>query len=262
MTILLTNDDGVEAEGLAALAQALTGLDELRIVAPRHEQSGRGHAITLHQPVKVTALAPGPGGVRRLAVDGTPADAVKFGLQQKRAAKTRLVVSGINPGLNLGVNVLYSGTVGAALEAVVNGLTAVAVSIESVEGKLAHGWEPVTRFARKAVQLALDFEAARRLGKAPDAPICLNLNVPALPAAEIRGLRFTRHGCSGFQEFFTQEEGMPPDEYVLRGSFAVKDPDESYDTAALKAGYATLTPLHIDLTCPEALAYFQESRLP
>jgi 5'-nucleotidase len=160
-------------------------------------------------------------------------------------------VSGPNAGPNVGVNVLYSGTIGAAYEAVINGVSAVAVSSDV---QTRYDWRACCHFARLVVEKALLKETARR--RHPDAhlrhgearPFLWNLNVPALPLNEIRGLRVTRHGASGFEEFFLPHDELDPETFRIAGDFSSSDPSDDYDTAALLAGYASLTPLALDLT--------------
>ncbi|MFH0911269.1 MAG: 5'/3'-nucleotidase SurE [Planctomycetota bacterium] len=251
MTLLLTNDDGIHAPGLYALAGALAGFGPIAIVAPEAEQSGVGHAVSFRKAIHVSPLPERPAGVPRVAVQGTPADAVKFALRHHLREPPLLVVSGPNTGPNTGVNVLYSGTIGAAYEAVINGVSAVAVSSDVQE---VYDWRACCHFARVVVERALAREAERRAH--PEAflrhgevrPFLWNLNVPALPLEHIRGLRVTRHGASGFEEFFVPHENHDPETFRIRGTFASHDPSDLYDAAALLAGYASLTPLSLDLT--------------
>jgi len=252
MTILLTNDDGIHAPGLAHLTAALAGLDELVVVAPERNASGVGHSITLDHEIIVRHLDAGLHGERRVSVGGTPADAVKFAMKHELGALPRLVVSGINAGPNVGVNVLYSGTVGAALEALIQGVSSVAVS--SADFDIPH-YETAGHFARQVVIEALTLEAERRADRGA-LPFCLNLNVPSRPLAEVRGLRVTQHGRSGFAEFF--EASPAADTYVIDGVMRVHDPDETYCAAAVMAGYASLTPLQIDLTDRARLAFMRD----
>ncbi|MBN1256525.1 MAG: 5'/3'-nucleotidase SurE [Planctomycetes bacterium] len=252
MTILLTNDDGIEAPGLYLLAQMLQQFDEVMISAPEEEQSGVGHAITFRKPIAVTELAEKPAGVARLAVRGTPADAVKFALRHHLNNPPALVVSGPNQGPNIGVNVLYSGTIGAAYEAVIGGVSALAVSSDIQAGE--YDWTACLHFAEQVVKLALAQESDRRehpesyLRHGVARPFLWNLNVPSLPLAEIKGLAVTRHGTSGFDEFFSPHHNGEPGEYMMDGVFATQDPGENYDASAIQAGYASLTPLALDLT--------------
>jgi 5'-nucleotidase len=255
MTILLSNDDGIEAPGLYDLAACLAEFDRVVIVAPAFEQSGVGHAITFREPLRVLRLDEKPRGVRRLAVEGTPADAVKFALRHELDELPALVVTGPNTGPNVGVNVLYSGTVAAAYEANFWGVSSVAVSSDLQEAP----WDfsACCHFAREVVGEALEMELHRRrhpesrLRHGEARPFLLNLNVPARPLEAIGGLRVTRHGSSGFSEFFVPHEGGDPDHFRIRGEFEDNDPGDDYDAAALVRGCATLTPLSFELTDPE-----------
>jgi 5'-nucleotidase len=259
--ILLTNDDGIEAPGLYALAAALTDYDSVFVVAPAEEQSGVGHAITIRQPIRVRHLEPRPAGVERLRVAGTPADAVKFALRHHLEEPPALVVSGPNTGPNVGVNVLYSGTLGAAYEAVIGGVSALAVSSEVQEEP--YDWAACLHFVRQVLPAALAAEHERRehpqshLRHGIARPFLWNLNVPARPLGAIRGLRLTRHGTSGFSEFF-RPHGERPGEYRIDGVFEAEDASERHDAMALTAGYASLTPLQLDLTDEERLAELAE----
>ena len=175
MRVLLSNDDGVHAPGLEALAAAFAG-DEVWVVAPDREQSASSHAISLHRPLRLHELGP-----RVYAVDGTPTDAVYMGLNLVlRARRPDVVVSGVNHGPNLGNDVLYSGTVAAAMEAALLGVNAIAVSLAAPP---PHDFGEAARFAAAL--------ARRVVASPPPAPLLLNVNVPAGP---IRGYRLARLG--------------------------------------------------------------------
>jgi 5'-nucleotidase len=255
MTILLTNDDGIDAPGLAALAGMLVEFGPVLVAAPAEEKSGAGQAITIRDSIRIEKDREFPNRLETMAVHGTPADAVKFALWHRLEEPPDLVVSGPNTGQNIGANVRYSGTLGAAFEAATSGISAVAVSSE-VQDRPPGSWDwtGCIRFAREVVGRALGWEAERRarpheeLRRHPEPPFVLNLNVPALPPDEIRGLRITRHGQSGFREFFVPHGAAEDSRYRIDGEFHAHDPDETYDAAALAAGYASLTPLTLDMT--------------
>lgn len=238
--ILLTNDDGWGAAGLIAIAEVLAGFAELHVAAPRHEQSGVGHGITLRAHLDVEAASM-RGAAAAYIVHGTPADCAKVGIKSLMAdAPPDLVVSGLNDGPNVGVNVLYSGTVGAALEAAINGVSAVAVSKEFGDGlgfaEAASLLEPLLRKI-----------AARGLPRWH----ILNVNVPSRPRAEIRGVRLTRHGVSGFEEFYTEAgAGAPPGSrrFSLDGVMKIRDTGGLSDAEALSDGFISVTPLDLNLT--------------
>ena len=237
--ILLSCDDGIEAPGTAALARVLASLGRVRCAAPEQHSSGAGHAITLHQPVGVlgTVLA---ACEKAVAVRGTPADSVKLALAEIWPGWTGLLVSGINRGPNVGVNVFYSGTCGAAAEGAVFGVSSVAVSLDVSD---PYDFDAAADRARPVLE--------RLASLLPFPPgVFFNVNLPA-SGVEPRGVRLTRHGLSGFREFYRTEGGPGPDglqNYRVDGDFHVKDPDDSYDAAALKAGYISVTPMCLDLT--------------
>lgn len=237
MAILVTNDDGIYAPGLAALYQELRLLGEVAVVAPESEQSAVGHAISLTTPLRVKQVSLG-GGARGWAVSGTPADCVKIALAELLPEPPELVVSGINLGPNVGINVLYSGTVSAATEAAILGLRAVAVSLNTYR-------EP-------------DFAAAalltrRLLAQLQDWPlperVCLNINLPALPPEQIKGVRITRQDTGRLVEHF--QHRVDPRErvyYWLAEINERRDLESGTDFEALESGYISITPIHHDLT--------------
>src|SRR5216117_364605 len=179
--LLLTNDDGVHASGLGALAQALAELGEVYVLAPEREQSACGHALTLHRPLRVDRL-----GERRFAVNGTPSDCVNLGVLGFLPERPVLVVAGVNHGTNLGDDVTYSGTVSAAMEGMLLGVPSIAVSL--AEGD-AGGFERARRIA--------ELVAARVLVEGLPAKTLLNVNVPR---GEVRGIRMTRLGHRVYRE--------------------------------------------------------------
>lgn len=238
MSILLTNDDGVDAPGLDALATALVGLGELYVAAPATNQSGVGMAITIGRKLRLREMPAGPGGAVRRSLDGTPADAVKYGIQHLlKGKKPRLVVSGINHGPNLGINVRCSGTIGAACEAVVSGVPAVAVSVDYT---IPPVWEGAAHYARIVAEKALAM-----VNEGNHGIFLLNLNVPALPPEKIKGLVLAPHGVGGFRDILAPREDA---HYELEGEWITLAPESGCDTAALMAGYAVVTPFQLDMT--------------
>ena len=245
--ILLCNDDGIDAAGITALARALDGLGTLAVVAPFEEQSAVGHAITVRMPMRVHDW-PFEGAGGRLwarAVTGTPADCVKIAVQRLLPRRPDLVVSGINHGPNTAVSVMYSGTVSAATEATILGVPAVAVS---------HGdWRP-TDF--EAAGQAARTVAERVLADGLPPGVLLNVNVPGGPAGggPVRGWRTTRQGRARWDETF-EERRDPFDRpyFWLGGTFVDLDDGTDTDTAAVDAGFVSVTPLRIDLTAYDAL---------
>ena len=238
--ILLTNDDGWDSPGLAALAEVLEGLGELLVVAPRDEQSAIGHAITLSGTVEAEPVR-FDGAAAAYAVSGTPADCAKLAIRALFAdAPPALCVSGLNPGPNVGVNVFYSGTVGAALEAAVNGVPAIAVSKEL-------GDELSPRDAARLVTPLIREVLRRGLPEWH----ALNVNVPGRRIEDIRGLRVTRQGVSGFDESYRElppSEGSSRSRFRLEGQMRLRETDGMTDAEALAEGMISVTPMALDLT--------------
>ncbi len=233
--ILVTNDDGVHAPGLAALAAALDELGEVYVVAPDREQSAVGHALTLHRPLRVTSA-----GERRFAVNGTPSDCVNLAILGLLPERPVLVVAGINHGLNLGDDVTYSGTVSAAMEGTLLGVPSMAVSKADPE---TTGFEHAGAVAKLV--------ASRVLVEGLPAKTLLNVNLPADAPA---GIRMTRLGHRVYQEKVVQEmdpRGRPY--YWIGAGPPVWNEDEASDIAAVHLGFASVTPLHLDLTHHGAL---------
>jgi len=238
---LLTNDDGPAAPGLAAMLEALARRGEVCLAVPAGPCSAIGHAVTLHKPIASREIAL-PGATRAVTVSGTPADAVKLALTTLwRRVRFDLCVSGVNDGQNVGVNVLYSGTVGAALEAAIAGLPGLAVSLERGRRR-RRGFRAAAELAGALSDRIL---AAKR--KLPSA--ALNVNVPDRPAHAIRGLRGTRQGTSGFRERYRPEGKAKGRErrWRITGRMRYATDDLREDAAALRAGYVSVTPLSLSL---------------
>lgn len=234
--ILLTNDDGAHSEGIRILKRKLSPLSETFITAPQSEQSGAGHSLTLFTPLRAKKLAEN-GEHIGYAVDGRPADCVKLALGALLKRRPQLVVSGINPGGNMATNVFYSGTVSAAMEAYMLGIPALAVSINS--------------FLNPDFTFAADFtvKMVKRLIKA-GLPYCLlNVNIPDLPANKIKGVKVTSQGCSRFVDHYvSRRDPYDRQYYWLGGEMQDFDKIPGSDYSAVKAGYVSVTPLHLNLT--------------
>ncbi len=239
--ILLTNDDGIDARGLSALAAALDGLGTLAVVAPTEERSAVGHAITVRDPLRAHAwpFETPRGPIWARAVNGFPADCVKLAVQKLLPRRPDLVVSGVNHGPNTAVNVIYSGTVSAATEAAILGVPSIAVSHCSWSPDA--DFEAAGRYARAIAERVVDD------GLAPG--LLLNVNVPDLGLDEIKGVRVTRQARSRWEEEF-QERRDPMDRpyYWLGGEFINLDEGADTDLAAIDHGFVSVTPLHHDLT--------------
>ncbi len=244
--ILVSNDDGIDAPGIRALAAALVPLGEVHVVAPFHEQSGVGHAITLRDPVRAHSWQfMGPDGpIPAHAVTGTPADCVKLAIDKLLPRTPDLVFSGINQGPNAGVNVIYSGTVSAATEAALLGINAVAMSYCSwVGGDFAPSAHHALAIGKRLLKRSL-----------PQG-VLLNVNVPDLPLDSLKGIAITRQASSRWEESFT--ERMDPFDkpyYWMAGEFVTLDTGENTDLGAIEAGYVSITPIQHDLTAHAYLA--------
>jgi 5'-nucleotidase len=251
MRILITNDDGVYAAGLAALHKSLSQKHQVIVVAPETEQSAVGHAITLSDPLRVRPLGP-PNGFKGYAVAGTPADCVKLALFQLADDPPELVVSGINRGANLGFNLLYSGTVSAASEAALQGIPSIAVSLAS------HDPQADFDYAAKVAEHIVEIYPS--LGVPAQVP--LNVNVPALPAEDIRGIRLTRQSQSRLRErLIPRVDPRGHTYYWQAGESFEAQTDPRSDYATTMSGYVSITPVSLDLTHEEVLADLADHKL-
>lgn len=237
--ILLTNDDGIRAPGLTALAEAMAPLGEVWVFAPDREQSAVGHGVSLHRPLRVEAMRD-----RWMMVDGTPTDCVMLAVRDLLPRRPRLVVSGVNPGANLGDDVTYSGTVAGAFEGMLLGINAIAVS------DVSYAPTHLETAAAMAAQAA-----ARVLEHGLPADTVLNLNVPDAPLDEIKGLRVTRMGRRHYQdEIIARTDPRGRRYYWIGGSAPTHQVEPGTDFEAIEEGYASVTPLHRDLTHRAAMA--------
>lgn len=232
MKILVSNDDGVHATGIRVLSEAMQTLGEVVVVAPDRNHSGASHSLTLENPLRVeTVLHNG-----FFAVKGTPTDCVHLAVNQLIQPQPDIVVSGINHGANLGDDVLYSGTVAAAMEGRYLGLPAVAFSLVG-DSHFATAAHFATRLVQGLMQNPLPADQI------------LNVNIPDLPLAEIKGIRVTRLGCRHPAEAVIVEKdprGRPI--YWVGPPGPTQDAGEGTDFAAIDAGYVSITPLQVDMT--------------
>ncbi len=241
MHILLTNDDGVAAPGLLALAQELRKLGKLTVLAPDHNWSASGHTKTLHRPLRVreALLADGSSA---WATDGSPSDCVGLAVLGFVPEKIDVVLSGINPDANIGHDVTYSGTVMAAMEAAIWGLPGIAISLDVPENhREVIDFAPAARIARQITQ-----EVMQR-GLLKD--VLLNVNVPYLPEGQMKGMSITRLGLRVYRDVLDRRQdprGRPY--YWIGGEAPTGIPEEGTDFGALAQGAVSITPLHLDLT--------------
>ena len=235
--LLVTNDDGVHAAGLAALALALEDLGEVYVLAPEREQSACGHALTLHRPLRVE-----PVRERWCAVNGTPSDCVNLGVLGFLPERPVLIASGVNHGTNLGDDVTYSGTVSAAMEGLLLGVPSIAVS-------LVPGGDFTE--AGRAARLV----AARVLVEGLPPKTLLNVNVPADP----RGIRMTRLGHRVYSgKIVEQIDPRGRTHYWIGGGEPAWELLEGSDMKAVNEGFVSVTPVHLDLTSQRALSEMRD----
>ncbi len=243
MQILISNDDGVEAPGIAALQKGLADMASLVLVAPDRDRSGASNSLTLDSPIRARQLAE-----NIISVSGTPTDCVHLALTGLLDQEPDMVISGINAGANMGDDVLYSGTVAAAMEGRFLGLPSIAISLASQPGS-----DSLTHYD-SAVQVARFL--IKRLRHAPfPANTILNVNVPDLPWDEIQGIQSTRLGHRHKAEPVIKDadpRGRPI--YWVGPPGAEQDAGEGTDFHALRNGYVSVTPIHVDLTRHEALS--------
>jgi 5'-nucleotidase len=251
LRVLLTNDDGIEAEGLLSLRRALAALDDVRlaVIAPDDNQTAMGRAITFRRPLWVSEIEFGDGTVG-YACDGTPVDCVRLAsLGLVEDFEPDLIVSGINHGANLGDDITYSGTVAAALEGVVLGIPAIAVSQQSVRRELDF------RLGRSFDFSAAAAFTARLVDRLDDVPLpegtLLNVNVPA---GGVQGVEVTRLGKRVYRDQLDLiEEDTGRKLYRVYGDSPVHDDEPGTDLSAVSAGRIAVTPLHFDLTAEHGL---------
>jgi 5'-nucleotidase len=235
MEILITNDDGIYADGIFALYDSLRKTARVTVVAPDTQRSAVGHAITLADPLRVTEVRR-YGKFFGYATSGTPADCVKLAIRAIMKKKPDLVFSGINLGANMGYNVLYSGTVSGATEGALLGIPSVAISLATFSKP---DFCCAAAFAR---QIAAD---ASRL---PPGTL-LNVNVPAVPASRIKGVSITRQSRTLFEDRFDKRTDPHGQTYYwLTGSLNQKDAAPDSDLSALRRNRVSITPLQFDLT--------------
>lgn len=244
--ILVTNDDGVQAPGLLALAQEMRKLGRVSILAPDRNWSGSGHVKTLDRALRVKEFRLADGS-QAFAGDGAPSDCVALAMLGYFKEPIDLVVSGINVGANLGHDVTYSGTVTAAMEAVIMGVPGVAVSLETLEGHVGEmDYVPAAHAAGRVVRQVIENGLPQE--------ILLNVNVPFLAEDKIRGVMLTRQGLRVYHSRL--DERVDPRNrpyYWIGGDAPTGVPERGTDVGALAEGFVSVTPLQLDLTAYRAL---------
>jgi 5'-nucleotidase len=235
--ILVTNDDGIQSAGLLPLVRALRPLAQVTVVAPDHNWSAAGHSKTMHKPLRVwpTQLADGSSA---LTTTGSPSDCVALALLGLIPSKPDLVVSGINQGANVGHDLTYSGTVAAAMESVIAGISALAISLDSYESQ---EFETAARFAGILARQVIE--------RSDGASLLLNVNVPNLTEDQIQGTQITRLGHRLYRDALVERKDPRGRAYYwIGGEPPTGLPESGTDVGALAAGYVSVTPIRLDLT--------------
>ena len=247
MHILVTNDDGINAPGLLALAQAMRSLGDITILAPNRNWSASGHKKTLGHPLRVdkTELI---DGTPALSTDGAPSDCVALALLGL-IDPVDLVVSGINPHANIGDDATYSGTVTSAMEAIIGGVPGLAFSLETDRNLPKHDYAPAGEIARKVAKKVIEEGLQKNM--------LLSTNIPYLPLNEIKGIKITRQGERIYlDELITREDPFGRPYYWIGGEHPTGKMISDTDFGAINEGYVSITPLQLDMT-----AYSETERL-
>ena len=243
MNVFLTNDDGIHAEGLWALHRAFSPRHEVTVIAPDRERSAVGHGITLHKPLRATSIQAN-GNPPGIAVSGTPVDCIKLGLLEILEQPPDMVIAGINPGANVGINLNYSGTVCAAKEAAIYGLPAIAVSMP---GPATTHYDTAAAFTLKLASII------ERRGLPPG--IFLNVNVPDVAPDKIAGVTISRQGTKLFSEYVERRKDPRHRAYYWQGCDSMAETDDrEVDEAALSQRYISVTPIRCDGTASDLMA--------
>lgn len=251
MRILLTNDDGIGADGIQALWHELSKIAEIIVVAPDVERSATSQAITVHSPIRVDSYLFNNPRVSGWRIGGTPADCVKIALGTLMTEPPDILVSGINHGPNLGTDVLYSGTVSAAIEGALHGIPAVAVSLDAGAN---YDFGPAAEFMSTLVQKM----TTRTLA----ANTLLNVNIPAVPTAQMNGVAITKLGVRQYDNIFEgRKDPRGRMYYWLGGNVIDNENDADSDIAAIKMSKISVTPIHFDLTNYDAINLVQKWNL-
>lgn len=237
MNILLTNDDGIHFEGLWALYQRFSENHNVTVIAPDRERSAVGHGITLNEPIRAAQVVVN-GGYSGYAVSGTPADCVKLGLLELLDSKPDMVIAGINPGANVGININYSGTVAAAKEAALYGVAAMAVSMQ---GHQTNHYDDAARFILKLTEKVFT--------KTLPPGTFLNVNLPNKTIKNIAGIRMSQQGLPLPFEYFDRRQDPRNRTYYWQGSDTQQfENNPDIDGTALADDFITITPIKCDMT--------------
>ena len=247
--ILVTNDDGINAPGIRTLVSVIKDIGDVIVVAPDSPQSGMGHAITINSTLHSSRITPKNSEIIEYSCSGTPADCVKLAINELMPRKPDLCVSGINHGSNSSINVIYSGTMSAAIEAGIEGVPAIGFSL------LDYSWNAdfsqSKDFIRKITLNALNNGIPKG--------VVLNVNIPAVKKSDIKGVKICRQAKAYWvEEFDKRKNPLGQEYYWLTGKFVNKDQGEDTDEWALKNNYISIVPVEFDLTAHHAIQGLNE----
>jgi 5'-nucleotidase len=247
--ILVTNDDGIVSPGIKALVEVMVKFGDVTVVAPDSPQSGMGHAITIHDPLRLQKVNVFDD-IPSYQCSGTPVDCVKIAIDKILHRKPDLCVSGINHGSNASINVIYSGTMSAAMEAAIDGIPAIGFSL--LDFSFDADFEPAKVYIEKIVSNIL------KEGLPKDA--LLNVNFPKLPLNKIKGMKVCRQATAKWEEEFDERKDPNGKNYYwLTGHFMNMDKGEDTDIWALENGYVSIVPVQFDLTHHHAISFLNQN---
>jgi 5'-nucleotidase len=244
--ILITNDDGISSKGISSLAEAVLDLGDIHVVAPDSPQSGMGHAVTIGEILRIKSAYFPIKGVTAHSTSGTPVDCVKLAIYKVLGRKPDLILSGINHGSNSSINVIYSGTMSAAVEGAVESINAIGFSL------LDHDPDADFTNAKKVVR-QMTMEVLKR--GLPHG-VCLNVNIPKISEGEeLKGIKVCRQAAGYWEDGFDERKAPNKESYFwLTGEFTNPDKSEDTDEYALSQGYASVVPTQFDLTAHHAIS--------
>lgn len=249
--ILVTNDDGITAPGLKALVQVASKIGKVVVIAPDSPQSGMGHAITINSPIRIEKSEVFDD-IEAHTCSGTPVDCVKVGIFHILKRKPDLIISGINHGSNAATNVIYSGTMSAAVEGAMENIPSIGFSLDDFDHEA--DFEPTQHYAKLIIDKALSNEFPTN--------VCLNVNVPKLPISKLKGMRVCRQANAFWEDRFDERiDPIGKKYYWLTGEFKDQEQAEDTDMAALKNGYVSIVPVQFDMTAHHAISQINKWKL-
>lgn len=249
--ILVTNDDGITAPGLKALVEVAEKIGKVVVIAPDSPQSGMGHAITVNSPIRIDKSEVFDD-IKAYTCSGTPVDCVKVGIFHVLKKKPDLVVSGINHGSNAASNVIYSGTMSAAVEGSIENIPSIGFSLDDFDHDA--DFKPTQHFAKLIIEKALDKEFPSN--------VCLNVNVPKLPLKELKGMKVCRQAMAFWEDRFDErKDPLGKKYYWLTGKFKDQEQADDTDMAALRKGYVSIVPVQFDMTAHHAISQLNKWKL-